>query len=247
MNLKKIQTNRAVSISTRFFRGWRHMLSGAALAGAMAATSPALAMGDGLSPGLFPLPQDVGDRALLACDTDEDGYLDGCNAGGVEYVAVPRSHTSDVFWNNGLIIEAGVTIQGMQNVVIVGKEKAGVSFDAVSVTVDGKQVSVEIFPGEDTSPPSCGSAVKVVSDSKFCTDVVLPELETGYVINGLGYVIDVDLPSAGESGSTTIWKCAGFTHRCVPDRANVAVKGSRYTALVETPHSVGGWHTCGTC
>jgi hypothetical protein len=121
MNLKKIQTNRAVSISTRFFRGWRHMLSGAALAGATAAASPALTMGDGLSPGLFPLPQDVGDRALLACDTDEDGGLNGCNAEGVEYLAVPRTHASDLFWNNGLIIEAGVAVQGMQNVIIVGK------------------------------------------------------------------------------------------------------------------------------
>jgi hypothetical protein len=238
MNAKNIQTNRAISISTRSFRGWRHMLPGAALAGAMAAASPALAMGDGLSPGLFPPPQDVGDRALLVCDTDEVGGLNGCNAEGVEYLAVPPIHTGHLFWNNGQIIEKGVPVQGMQNVVIVGKEKAGVSFDQVCVTVDGKLVCVEIFPGEDTSPPSCGTAVKVVSDSNFCTDVVLPELETGYAINGLGYVIDVDLPSAGESGSTTIWKCAGFTHRCDPDREDVAVKGSRYTAVVQTPHHV---------
>ena len=242
MNAKNIETNRAVSISTRFFRSWRHMLSGAALAGAMAAASPALAMGDGLSPGLFPLPQDVGDRALLACDTDKEGGLNGCNAEGVQYQAVPRAHArSHVFWNNGRIIERGVTVQGMQNVVILGKEKAGVSFDEVCVTAYGKLVCVEIFPGEDTSPPSCGTEVKVVSGSNVCSNVVLPELETGYVINGLGYVIGVDLPSAGESGSTTIWKCAGFTHRCVPDREDVAVKGSRYMALVETPRKVDGF------
>jgi hypothetical protein len=247
MNAKHIQTNRAVSISTRLFRGWRHMLSSAALAGAMVAASPALPMGDGLSPGLFPLPQDLGDRVLLACDTDEDGGLNGCNAEGVEYLAVPLVHASGPFWNNGLIIERDVTVQGMQNVVIVGKEKAGVSFDAVSVTVDGKQVSVEIFPGEDTSPPTCGSAVKVMSGSEFCKNVVLPKLDTGYIINGLGYVIDVDLPKAGEAGSTKIWKCTGFTHRCVPDRDNVEIKGARHTALVETPHYVGGTVGCSTC
>jgi hypothetical protein len=246
MNSKKIQTNRAVSISTRVFRGWRHMLSGGALAGAMAAASPVLAMGDGLSPGLFPLPQDVGDRALLACDTDKEGGLNGCNAEGIQYLAIPPIHPGHLFWDNGLIIEKGVPVQGMQNVVILGKEKAGVSFDEVSVTVEKKLFSVEIFPGEGTSPPSCGTEVKVVSGSHIC-NVVLPELERGYHINRLGYVIGVDFLIAGEFGSTTIWTCPGFTHRCVPDRDNVAVKGSRHTALVYTPDCGGGYCQCPTC
>jgi hypothetical protein len=240
MNSEKIQTNRAVSILTRVFRGWRHMLSGAALAGAMAAASPALAMGDGLSPGLFPVPLEVGDRALLACDTDKEGGLNGCNAEGVQYLAIPPIHPGQLFWDNGLIIEKGVPVQGMQEVGIVGKEKEGASFDEVCVTVSGELVCVEIFSGEDTSPPSCGTAVKVVSGSQIC-NVVLAELERGYHINGLGYVIGVDFPIAGEFGSTTIWKCEDFTHRCVPDREDVAVKGSRHTALVFTPHYGGGF------
>ena len=115
MNSEKIQTNGAVSILTRFFRGWRHMLSGAALAGAIGAASPALAMGDGLSPGLFPLPQEVGDRALLACPTKKEGGLTPrCIAEGVQYLALPRMHPGHLFWDNGLIIEKGVPVQGMQ-------------------------------------------------------------------------------------------------------------------------------------
>ena len=259
MNTKKSKPKRAVSIITRYFRDWRYALPGAVLAGAMGSASPALAMGDGLSPGLFPLPEAVGDRALLACDTDEDGGLNGCNAEGVEYLASPPVHAEDLFWNNGETIEAGVSVQGMQEVGIVGKEKAGVSFDEVCVTVDvrggpprdrGKLVCVDIVPAEDCADcttSSCNSAVPVVSDPEFCTDVVLPELETGYVINGLGYVIEVNLPRAGESGSTTIHKCANFAHRCTPDRLGVAVKGSRHTALVETPHITGGYLSCRTC
>ena len=104
------------------------------------------------------------------------------------------------------------------------------SFDEVSVTVEEKLVSVEIFPGEDTSPPSCGTEVKVVSGSQICTNVVLSELKRGYHINRLGYVIGVDFLIAGEFGSTKIWKCEGFTHRCVPDGTNVSLKGSRHTA-----------------
>ena len=265
MNTKKILTDRAVSISTRFFRGWRHMLPGAALAGAMAAASPALAMGDGLSPGLFLLS--VGDRALLACDTDESFALNGCNAAvggsggartiqGVQYLAVPPEHEGDVFWNNGRTIEQGVAVEGMQEIGIVGKEQVGTSFDEVCVTVDvrtgpardrGKLVCVEIFPGPDTSPPSCGTAVPVVSDSAALCTEVQDELDRGYVINRLGYVIDVDLPFVGEAGKTRIVKCAGFTHRCTPVRDNVTVKGSRHTALVETPHYTGGYITCKTC
>jgi hypothetical protein len=259
MNTKKSKPKRAVSIITRYFRDWRYALPGAVLAGAMGSASPALAMGDGLSPGLFPLPPSVGDRALLACDTDENGDLNGCNAAGVQYLAFPSEHAEDLFWNNGETIEAGTSVQGMQEVGIVGKESAAASFDEVCVTVDvrggpprdrGKLVCVEIVPAAactDCTTSSCNAAVPVVSDPGFCTDVVLPELQTGYVINGLGYVIDVNLSLAGESGSTTIHKCAGFAHRCTPVRDDVVVKGSRQTAAVETPHIVGGYLSCRTC
>src|SRR5919106_954354 len=255
MNTKKSKLKRAVSITTRYFRHWRYALPGAVLACAMGSASPALAMGDGLSPGLFPLPP-VGDRALLACDTDEDGDLNGCNAAGVEYLASPSEHAEDLFWNNGETIEAGVPVEGMQEAGIVGKENAAASFDEVCVTVDvrggpptdrGKLICVDIVPAAactDCTTSSCNAAVPVVSDPAFCSNVVLPELQTGYVINGLGYVIEVDLRRAGESGSTTIHKCAGFAHRCTPVREGVAVKGSRHTALVETPHYSGGFLSC---
>jgi hypothetical protein len=259
MNTKKSKPKRAVSIITRYFRHWRYMLPGAVLAYAMGSVSPALAMGDGLSPGLFPLPESVGDRALLACDTDANGDLNGCNAAGVEYLASPSEHAEDLFWNNGETIEAGVSVQGMQEVGIVGKENAAASFDEVCVTVDvrggpprdrGKLVCVDIVPAAactDCTTSSCNAAVPVEPESELCADV-LSELQTGYVINGLGYVIEVDLRLAGESGSTTIHTCAGFAHRCTPVRDGlVAVKGSRHTALVETPHYSGGYLSCRTC
>jgi hypothetical protein len=177
----------------------------------------------------------------------------------VEYLASPSEHAEDLFWNNGETIEAGTSVQGMQEVGIVGKETDGASFDEVCVTVDvrggpptnrGKLVCVDIIPAAacstDCTTSSCNAAVPVEPDSELCADV-LSELQTGYVINGLAYVIEVDLRLAGESGSTTIHKCAGFAHRCTPVRDNVTVKGTRHTALVETPHYTGGYLSCRTC
>jgi hypothetical protein len=235
------------------------MLPGAVLAGALAGASPALAMGDGLSPGLFPLSSAT-DRVFLACDTDAAGDLNGCNAAGVEYLASPHGHP-ELFWNNGQIIEPGVIVQGMQEVGIVGKENAAASFDEVCVTADvtggtprdrGKLICVDIVPDTvctdgSCSSSSCNAAVPVVPDTEGLCDAVEQQLELGYVINGLGYVIDIISPRAGESRSTTIRKCAGFAHRCTPVRDDVVVKGSRQTAHVETPHYTGGYVTCKTC
>jgi len=254
MNIAKVLSESEVSITQRCLRGWRKLLPAAALACAMGSASPALSMGDGLSPGLFDLPPGVGSRVLLACDTDQGFELNGCNAEGVEYLAVPTTTGGQLFWDNGQVRELDVVVRGVQAYGIVGKESPPAnSFDEVCVTVDvtggpptnrGKQFCVDIISAEDCpecTSPVCTPAVRVVSDPAFCTNVVLPELEKGYVINELAYVIDTDLARMGEQGQTTIRKCEGYVHRCAPVREDVAIKGLRDVGGYSTPLSFGGY------
>jgi hypothetical protein len=262
MEMDKVLRGRPVSISQRGLRGWRTLLPAAALACAMGGASPAFPMGDGLSPGLFDLPQGVGSRVLLACDTDSSFELNGCIAcddaeGCNEYLAVPTTTGGQLFWDNGQLREPNVVVRGVQAYGIVGKEIPNASpansFDEVCITVDvsggppsdrGRQFCIEIVSAEDCpecTSPTCTTAVRVVSDPAFCTNVVLPELEKGYVINELAYVIDTDLARMGEQGQTTIRKCEGYVHRCTPVRDGVVIKGMRDVGGYSTPLSFGGY------
>jgi hypothetical protein len=196
--------------------------------------------GDGPVAGVFE-PPDLGYRAIVPCDTTAAGQLNGCNSG-----VVLEAISGEVLeFNAGGTLERNVVVTGHEAISIVGMQKSSRAFDEVCVTVDiqtgpppdrGKVFCVNIAPGEGTVS-SCNRNLPVVSDPAFC-GLVQSSVDRGYHVNGLAYVIDINLPRMGQAASTTIRTCAGFVAECAPDRVGVIVTGTRQAF---------GYHTPGSC